>query len=393
MDILDLVVLALILIAAIRGLRLGAVAQVLTFGGFLLGLGAGVALVLLLEPGIHGQLAKTFSALALLLVPATLFAGLGRQAGSRLGRVLLRVRGAHRIDSTVGAVLSVSGTLVVCWLFASVLINTPITGLSQQIQRSAILRGVQSVLPPVPDHFATVERYLAQSGFPQVLVNVLPQPIGPVQLPDKLAVEQAVALDARSTVKVVANGCPGVVQEGSGFVTVGDLVVTNAHVVAGTTTITVQAPGGVAVTAKPVLFDPNLDLAVLKPDAGLPVKRLTLSPVDAERGTGAVVLGYPGGGPLTDGGAAIVSRFEAQGRDIYDSALTVRTVYQIEAIVRQGNSGGPLIGLTGLVLGVVFSRSASDPTVGYALASPAVLAEVDRVVQSTTFVGTGTCIN
>jgi S1-C subfamily serine protease len=168
--------------------------------------------------------------------------------------------------------------------------------------------------------------------------------------------------------------------------------VTNAHVVAGTTSITVQRPGAAPVATTPVLFDPAFDLAVLRPVQPLGARPLAMDPSDAERGSPAIVLGYPGGGPLTYGGAAIASRFVAEGRDIYDSALTFRTVYQIEAIVQQGDSGGPLVSPTGEVLGVVFSRSASDNHVGYALASPGVLSRVQRAQSSSAPVATGACI-
>lgn len=392
MDALDLVVIALLLGAAIHGLRLGATAQGLAFVGFLLGLAAGVALLLVVGPHVHSEPAKSLTALGLLLVPATVVGGLGRQLGFRAWARLRRTPLVRRVDAAIGIVFAVAGTLVICWLFASILVNSTLGGISSQIEGSGILRAVQRVMPPIPNRFATVERYLAHDGFPQVLVNVLPQPIGPVVLPDSASIQRAMALDAASTVKIVANGCPGIEQEGSGFVTSGGLVVTNAHVVAGTDSIVVEAPGQAPVTTTPLLFDPEFDLAVLRPLTPLHLRPLTIDPAEAERGSPAVVLGYPGGGPLAYGGAAILSRFVAEGRDIYDSSLTVRTVYEIEAVVRQGNSGGPLVSPSGEVLGVVFSRSTSQSTIGYALASPGVLSRVERAQAATSAVGTGSCI-
>jgi S1-C subfamily serine protease len=72
----------------------------------------------------------------------------------------------------------------------------------------------------------------------------------------------------------------------------------------------------------------------------------------------------------------------------------VRTVYELQAVVRPGNSGGPLVEPNGLVIGVVFSRSPTNPYVGYALASPAVLQRVHEAEAqpSSKVIGTGACI-
>jgi hypothetical protein len=114
-----------------------------------------------------------------------------------------------------------------------------------------------------------------------------------------------------------------------------------------------------------------------------------------------VVLGYPEGGPFDYRPAAVAASFEATGLDIYGKTQTLRLVYQIEAVVQPGNSGGPLIASgdsaehipSGTVLGVVFARSTINPDVGYALAMAAVKADVNRVGPSSPAVGTGACIS
>jgi S1-C subfamily serine protease len=391
-DALDVVLLVIAALAAAHGLRVGAAVQLVSFAGFLAGLAIGVVLILLIEPHLSGQLVKTFVALILLVVPATVVGGAGRQLGFGAWQALRRVRfGAA--DSALGAVFAVAATMIVCWLFASILVNSAYQGVSNQIERSKIIQGVERVMPPVPDSFATVERYLSADGFPQVLVNVIPGSLGAVTLPSATEVRSAVGAASASTVKVVAIGC-GLEQEGSGFVAHtsdgSDLVVTNAHVVAGTKSITVEAPDGTSAPATPVLFDPRFDLAVLR-TSPLGEPALSIDPSYVERGASAVVLGYPGGGSFTYRPAGVVARFAAEGRDIYDTALTVRTVYELRAIVRPGNSGGPLVSPSGQVLGVVFSRSASNPDVGFALASPGVLARVDTALEHPGNPGTESC--
>ncbi len=126
-----------------------------------------------------------------------------------------------------------------------------------------------------------------------------------------------------------------------------------------------------------VSFDPSYDLAVLRvndlSEPALPLDSSTVS-----RGTQAAVLGYPEGGPFDVVPAGVMDEFQAQGRDIYGQGLTEREVYELQAVVRPGNSGGPLVEPDGEVIGVVFSRSTTNNDVGYALTSPGVLAEVQR---------------
>jgi S1-C subfamily serine protease len=86
-----------------------------------------------------------------------------------------------------------------------------------------------------------------------------------------------------------------------------------------------------------------------------------------------------------------MAAFEAEGRDIYGQGLTLRSVYELQAVVRPGNSGGPLVLPDGRVIGVVFSRSTTNDDIGYALTSPGVLSRVLQAESVRTPVGTGAC--
>jgi len=389
MDALDVILVLVIALSAIRGLRLGAAVQVLSFGGALGGLAVGVVLVLLICPHVHGQHAKTFVALLALLVPAAVFAAAGRHLGAGLWRRLRRARFGF-VDAAVGAVVAVAGSLVVVWVLASILVNSQFSLVANQIDGSRIIRGVTNVMPPIPTAMAPVERFLSDEGL-QLVADGFIQLAGPVPYPTKPEVAATESVAAPSTLKVVAIGC-GEIQEGSGFVVSRGLVVTNAHVVAGTGTVTVyDAVGG--HKAAVILFDPEFDLAVLRV-TGLSDPSLRLDPRLVGRGTQAVVLGYPYGGRLQWDAAGVRSEILATGLDIYGQRPTVRAVYVVQGLVRPGNSGGPLIALDGLVIGVVFSRSPTDPMIGYALASPGVIQRVhsaESEVASLT-VGTGVCI-
>jgi S1-C subfamily serine protease len=221
-----------------------------------------------------------------------------------------------------------------------------------------------------------------------VFAALAPASALPVSLPSNAMLRSADLAAGPSTVKIEGVGC-GVLQEGSGFVAAPGLVVTNAHVVAGIAAPLVQIGRTVKAT-EVVLFDPSFDLAVLRV-SGLSAPPLQLDPAPVGRGTQAAVLGFPGGGPFTVDAAGVMAAFEAQGRDIYGHGLTVRNVYELNALVRPGNSGGPLVLPDGRVIGVVFSRSTVDPSIGYALTSPDVLPRVLRAEGVVRAVSTGAC--
>ncbi len=388
MNALDVVLAVILVLAALRGARLGAAVQLVTFAGLLAGLSLGAALVGLIAPSFSSATVQLFVTLLSLAVPAAALAAAGRRLGVRAWRLARQMR-IGAIDALLGVVVSLGGTLVVCWLLASLLITAPVPALANQIESSALLRRVQAVMPRVPEAFAAVQRYLSASGFPEVLVNALPAVSGPVHLASSAEVARAVALARSATVKVVALGC-GDEQEGSGFAVAPGLFVTNAHVVAGTTTITVEAVGGRSARATVVEFDPRFDLAVLRTaPLGTPVLAIDRNPIGQGRAT--VVLGFPGGGPFKAVPAGVAARFVAEGRDIYGGAMVQRLVYQLDAVVRPGNSGGPLLTPAGEVVGVVFSRSVSDPHVGYALASPGVRRRVQEAAHLHLPVSTQSC--
>ncbi len=153
--------------------------------------------------------------------------------------------------------------------------------------------------------------------------------------------------------------------EGSGFVVGPDLVMTNAHVVAGTSEVTVDSPDG-PLDADVVLFDPEEDVAVLRVSQ-LQAPVLPFAPNPAESGSDAIVLGYPGGGPYTASPARIREIINLSGPDIYRTGTVQREVYTVRGSVRQGNSGGPLVNSNGEVLGVVFGAAVDDPDTGFVL--------------------------
>jgi S1-C subfamily serine protease len=189
-------------------------------------------------------------------------------------------------------------------------------------------------------------------------------------------------------VKLLGQAC-GYVQEGSAFAVSSGTLLTNAHVVAGESATDVVAQGR-EYPATVVYFNPTYDLAVLRTDAPLG-PALTIDASTVPSGTEAAVVGYPEDGPLAVVPAAVAEQLTAAGRNIYDEGTVTRQVYQIDANVEPGNSGGPLVDSSGQVVGVVFSRSTAYADVGYALASPGVRTRVLAAERHTSAVATGAC--
>lgn len=387
MDGLDIALIVVVVVAAVRGLRLGALTQVLTFGGFVLGLTLGALLAVLFISSVQAGSFKTAVTLLLVLGLAVVF-GMGGRVLGRWSHVTLRRWHLSSLDAALGVMVAGVSVLLSAWLVANVVAQVPAGWLGSQIQRSDVLRAVDDIMPPVPSVYADVQSFLASPGFPSVFAELSPTTASPVAVPSDQAAQAMAASAATSVVKVLGQAC-GYLQEGSGFVVGPGLVATNAHVVAGEPSSQVQVGTG-TYAATPVFYDPDYDLALLRTSAPLG-PALDLDPADVERGTLGALLGYPKDGSLSVEPAGVASSLTAEGRDIYNQGEVVRKVYQIDANVEPGNSGGPVVDAGGQVIGVAFSRSTVWRGVGYALASPGVLRRVDEAAGRTAAVGTGAC--
>jgi S1-C subfamily serine protease len=385
----DLLIIGLMLLAAVHGLRLGALVQILTFAGFWVGLLLGTVVWVRALTFIHHANERAGITVGAVFLTAGALGVLGRVVGT-YSNVTLRRHHLGHIDSALGVGVAVIAVLLSSWLVASVISspNSRFTWLSSAVARSDILHSVDRVLPHVPPVFTDLQNYLNEQGFPQVFSTLTPPSSGPVVTPTDAATRALANPALSSTVKILGVAC-GNEQEGSGFVVGHGLVVTNAHVVAGEANTQVVV-GGTSYKGTVVLFDPAFDLAILRTDAPLgPV--LSLDPNQVPRGTQAAILGYPENGPLTVGGAGVASQVTALGRDIYNKGNVTRSVYALQADVRPGNSGGPVVIAGGHVVGIVFSRSTVYPNVGYALASPGVVTRVQEAAFRQAPVSTERC--
>ncbi|HZF73150.1 MAG TPA: trypsin-like peptidase domain-containing protein [Gemmatimonadaceae bacterium] len=162
---------------------------------------------------------------------------------------------------------------------------------------------------------------------------------------------------------------------GSGFIVRGDgAILTNAHVVAGATRISVALKDGTSYPARLVGIDEANDLAVLKINArNLPVAPLGSS-TDLMIGEWAIAIGNPYGFILANTEPSVtVGVVSGTGRNVAaqsEGAGVYVDMIQTDASINPGNSGGPLINAVGDVIGVnssIFSPSGGSIGIGFAI--------------------------
>ncbi len=211
---------------------------------------------------------------------------------------------------------------------------------------------------------------------------------------DTDVIDVRAVLDATvpAVVGISATGAAGP-RAGTGFLIGADgVVVTNNHVVADTTRITVALSDGRTWNARVLGRDPSTDLAVLDIDGqNLPTVRLG----DSDRvrvGDDVVAIGNA----LGLSGSLSVTRgiVSALHRDVTTATVQLSEVIQTDAAINGGNSGGPLVDARGFVVGI--NSAAAVPSraqnVGFAIAISQAKPTIEalRRGQPLAFLGVGT---
>lgn len=389
---LDFALFALAAAAAISGWINGAAASAFA----LLGVGIGATSGLLVAPHLVREIDSPLGRLSAGLAVIAVMVIIGQVAGVTIGRAARRYisgTGARILDSTIGAVLQAAAMLLVAWLVAVPVAAQEGTEFGKAVRGSTVLAKIDEVAPEqlqrVPDAFTSM---LGTTGFPDILGPFGTTPLQEVDPPDPvLAASEVVNRVEPSVLKILgrAESCSRAL-EGSGFVAAPGLVMTNAHVVAGTGQVTVVS-GADELRAEVVVYDPGVDIAVLRvPGLAAPV--MQFADQRARTGDDAIVVGYPGNGPYRADAARIRERVTLRGPDIYREQTVEREVYILRGTVREGNSGGPLITPEGEVVGVVFGAAMDADDTGYALTVEQVLPQLMAALDAPGPVATGACV-
>ena len=355
MPAVELIAGLVIALAALYGLARG-LARVLPLAGFVVGAVLGTRL-----PLLFGDLDSDFSLVAAIpgaLIAGALVAALVEQYGAGTARRIAR----RPALNAFGGALTVGATgVVMVWMLAPAVAE--IRSVHDPIARSDLLAGLNSVLTPAGPEVAVepppIDRLPTFAGPGP---NVAPGDASVLLDPDVKTAE-------RSVLRIEVRGCRGH-GSGSGWVAARGIVATNAHVVSGGETISVQPRGrGPHRPAVPIWFDGEHDIALLRV-AGLGPLRI-LPMVDEPRaGTPGATLGFPLGrrairrarvGPTTD---RVTGNLGGPRLPGVSDRITGRLVTTVRGRSQPGNSGGPIVDARGRVLTTVFAGGLGVGTLG-----------------------------
>ena len=387
MNLLDLTLLGIAGLAAVGGYRLGFLTRTVSWLGMAVGLLVSARSLPWLLEHFADQSAGSLLLFAGIVLLGGTFLGqaLGLLVGNRI-RYQLPNRQWVVADHALGAVSGLLGVAVALWLLLPTMGSAP-GFFAEQTRQSVVARAIDRSFPRAPDTLVALRRLVGEDQFPQVFAALTPAPdLGPPPADSGLD-PNLVARVTPSTVKVSGVACSRL-QEGSGFVTLApDVVVTNAHVVAGEDRPTVERDDGTVLDATVVVFDSARDLAVLRVPG---LDRAPLALADGGEGATGGVFGHPGGAPLRVAPFVVGNEVRAVGSDIYDTSRTERAVLVLSSQLRPGDSGAALVDPGGTVVGVAFAIAPDDPDVAYALET----SEVGAVLGGdlATPVATGPCL-
>jgi S1-C subfamily serine protease len=382
LNVLDLFIGIFIVVLVLRGARTGFLAGVFSLVGVVVGasVGSRIAPSLLPDGGnpIYGAGITLGSILAFSVIGEVIARSMGGSIRNRLSSPA-----SATLDGLGGALLGFALALVLVWAVGVFALQSPtLASLQPVAQDSRILQTLKERMP---------------SGLlTQAVADLQPLPKIRGPEPEVAAPEGNIVNDpdvqaaSRRTLRVTGTAC-GYGVEGSAWVAGRNLVVTNAHVVAGETATWVQIGGsGQQLPAEVVAFDERNDIAVMR------VEGLGLAPLPvaaARPGEAAAVIGFPQNGPLDIEPARTGTTERVVSTDAYDNGPVERIVTSFRVYVRPGNSGGPAVNADGQVISTIFASRTDSNNSGYGVPSRIVQRHLHGAASRTTPVSTGGCAN
>lgn len=383
----DIVILLLFASAVYFGTRLGFFRLLFAFGGFFAALFLSGWILPHILP-IHNHTLLSIINGNLVVLAAGFVAVKGYGYGNRLHLSLGhsgKYKGRYKLESVAGISLSLSSAVLAVWLLGAGIGALPLVGLSNTVNESYFIRLFDRHFPAAPTVFEGLTASFNPNAAAQVYAKASPDTsIGTAPLPPAT---QAVKRSGTSVVHIEGFGCGGIV-DGSGFVVAPGLVATNAHVIAGVRRPIIKHDGE-SFSSEPVLFDPNLDFAVLKVP-GLQTAPLSMDNSDLPDNTYAYIISFPKS-IFTVTPGRITESLPVQGNNIYGLGSVKRNIYVLNVTTNHGSSGGPVVLPDGKVGGMVFAMSTTNSSYAYALVAGDFAHDISIAKHAGAGIGTGAC--
>ena len=380
MNVLDLFIVLFVVFLVWRGSRTGFLAGALSLVGVVLGAARGSRVVPALLEGDGALVFGSVITLASIVAFAVLGDILARAASGFLQE---KIEGAtsEALDWAGGALLGVALSLTLVLVAATFALGTPLlSSLHPTMQESTVLGALNRAMPST---------LLTQAVSRLDPIPSFRGPKADVADPNQEIADDPEVLAATSRVVRVSGVACGYGIEGSGWVAAPDLVVTNAHVVAGEISTQVQPEGnGLPLPARVMAFDEKNDIAVLRVD-DLRLEPLRLAEPRASEPV--ALLGFPENGPFDIRAGRVGDTTRVISNDAYNRGPVERTVTSFKGFVRPGNSGGPAVNGDGEVVATVFASRADTENAGYGIPSTLVQELVDTARERQSPVDTKEC--
>ncbi len=375
---IDWVILGAVVLLALFGWAQGFLAGVLALAGFAAGAWLGTRLApLVLEGGRESQWAPAFALVGALVaggVLAASFEGVGARLRARFSSPAFAA-----VDGALGAALTACVGLLIAWVLGAVALQAG-PDIRRDVQRSAILRQLNAVLPPTGPLLNTLR---ALDPFPRI--------DGPeARVPRAAGGDRARPAGRRRARQRGQDPRHGLRRRRRGL-RLGGVARRGGHQRprggrAGRHARAARAATSRASTPQAIAFDPRNDLAILRVD-GLDAPSLELAR-DPKSGTSAAILGFPLNGPYDVRAGRLGETREVVSQDAYGRGPVRREIVSLRGAVRSGNSGGPMVDGAGRVVTTIFAATTSGPRGGYGVPNAIVR---DALAGAGGAVDTGPC--
>jgi S1-C subfamily serine protease len=262
------------------------------------------------------------------------------------------------MDRVAGALLNVFVAACIGWFVAALATIAPGDTPALSAMRSSSVFG--SLVEAVPPQ-GTLGAVVLRSG----LIPSLNGPLVLAEDPDPASATMPAVLAARGSVLQVRSTACNRLVTGTGWVAGAGIVVTNAHVVAGSQrSFLAGGPRYAGAASTVTAFDPVNDIAVLVLDQGQSVQLPPILPITprVQHGEPGAVIGFPLGGEQTVEPARIDRVASYDVEPLGGGPVTSAEILAFRAKVRPGNSGGPLVAEDGSVLGLVVAKALGQRT-------------------------------